>query len=152
MVLLGMLCSGVGCGLPFGSLPEVDLDTSLFERSGFHRLDLEGTWVLTNSEGQTRRAVFDAGGDLVSLELPSADVFEASEGDTVEILLTSFGALSIKVRSQTDESEGVITLHEFEGWFSDDGTRIQGSSLRVADDLSSSRSCNCRETWDRQSE
>lgn len=152
VVLFGMLSGGVGCGFPFGGLGEVDLDTSLFARSGFNRLDLEGTWLLTNAAGQTRRAGFDASGDLVSLELPSADVFEVSEDDTVDILLTSFGALSITVRGQTEESTGVITLHDFEGWFSDDKTRISGNSPRVADDLSSSRACGCRETWDRQGE
>ncbi len=149
IALVGVLAGGGGC-FPFEGLPDVDLDTSVFDRSGFAPFSLEGTWLLTNSQGQSRWAVFDARGDLVSLELPSNEVFEVTDDDTVEVFVTSFGAVSFKVSGQTEESDGVITLHEFVGLFSDDESRIRGTSPRVADNLSSSRGCDCTETWERE--
>lgn len=135
---------------PLGQLllEEVDLDTSVFDRSAFSRNSLTGTWVLTNDTGQTRRAVFDAQGDLVSFELPSDEIFEPSADDTVEILLTTFGAFGFNVQSVDPDSGAVRIIHEFQGLFSDDGTRIQGDATTVADNLSAARPCDCRETWE----
>ena len=149
-LLAVVVCCAAGCGPGFFGPPDVDLNTSLLGRDGFSRFSLAGTWLLTNSEGQDRLAVFDEGGDFLSLRLPNDDVFDASDSTTTELLLTSFGALAIKVRGDTAEADGTITLFEFEGWFDDDGTNIRGVTKRVADDLTSSRACGCNETWIRQ--
>ena len=130
----------------------MNLDTAIFERSGFARFDLAGTWLVTNSLGETRHVVFDENGDLVSFELPSDEVFEVTDGDTVDILLTSFGAFSLHVHGSTEQAGHVIIVHDFEGLFSDDGTRIRGTAENAAANLSASRSCDCSETWIREVE
>ena len=142
-----LLSAGVPGCVPFGSFPEVNIDTSVFERSGYSRFSLEGEWVITNESGQTRRAIFDSEGALVSFELPSREVFEPGEDDTVEVFVTSFGAFAIRVRGRTEEAGRVITLHEFEALFEDDMAEMNGEASIVADDLSAGRACGCRETW-----
>ena len=152
LVALGLVSSALltigvlGC-FPFGSFPDVNIDTSVFARSGYSRFSLEGEWVITDQSGQTRRAIFDSEGALVSFELPSREVFEPGEDDTVEVFVTSFGAFAILVRGRTEEAGRVITLHEFEALFDDDMVEMSGEASIVADDLSASRACDCRETW-----
>ncbi len=141
-----LLAIGVsGCFTP--SFPDVHIDTSVFARSGYSRFSLEGEWVITNETGQTRRAIFDSEGALVSFELPSREVFEPAEDDPVDVFVTSFGAFAIRVRGHTEEAGQVITLHEFEALFEEDVAEMSGEASIVADDLSASRACDCRETW-----
>lgn len=145
----------LGCvGLPFGGfIPEVMLDTSVFDRSGFNRASLAGTWEITNSDGQNRRAVFDSEGNLVSFALPSGESFNGGDPGFVEdVLMTTFGAISIFFENDSSASGGALVIHEFEGLFDDDGGRIDGEARTVADDGSSNRLCTCNETWIRVSQ
>ena len=153
--LSGASCGIMGCvGLPFGGfIPEVMLDTSALDRSGFSRASLAGTWSVTNAEGQTRTAVFDSAGSLVSFELPSGESFNGSEAGFVEdILLTTFGAVSVVFRNDSSASGGSLVIHEFEGLFDDGGARMDGEARTVAADASSDRLCACNETWIRVSQ
>lgn len=137
----------IGTACFFPGLPQVEIDTTVFERSGYSRFSLEGEWVITNETGQTRRAVFDAEGALVSFQLPSGQVFEPAEDDTIEVFVTSFGAFAIRIRGRTEQAGRTITLHEYEGLFEDDMVEMNGDASIVADDLSANRRCDCRETW-----
>ncbi|MCH8253433.1 MAG: hypothetical protein IID36_13375 [Planctomycetes bacterium] len=141
-----VVTGSASCGA-FGFNPDVNIDTSIFKRDDFARFSLAGEWLITNDKGQTRRAIFDDNGDLVSFELPSDEVFEIGAGDSVDVLLTSFGAVSIVVQGMTTESGRTLVIHEFEGLFSDDGSMIRGTAMTVADDLSDNTECDCKETW-----
>lgn len=140
------LLGSASCGLrPPPSTSGLDL--SDLQRTGFSRFSLAGRWSASTSEGQSRVFVFDGNGELTALTLPDGSAYQPQEGDVVSVTVTSFGAVAIEVRADTEASDGVVTLHEFEGMISDDGDRIRGTALRVADDLSAGRAVTLRETW-----
>ncbi len=144
IVFASLALLGASCGVTNSSTL---IDTSVFERSGFSRFSLAGTWVLTTSDGQTRRAVFDGNGALTSFTIPGGEVYEPAEGDTVELLITSFGVMSFRIQANTEQSSGFFTVHHFEGTLSDEGDRIRGDVTRLTHDLATSRPVDLRETW-----
>ncbi|RJP35436.1 MAG: hypothetical protein C4547_09540 [Phycisphaerales bacterium] len=144
IIALAIAAAGGSCGVPSGSTL---IDTSVFDRTGFSRFSMAGSWVLTTSDGQTRRAEFDGNGALTRFTIREGLVYEPAEGDTLELLITSFGVVSFRIQANTEQSSGFITVHHFEGTMSDEDDRIRGDVTRLTHDLAVSRPVSLRETW-----